>query len=100
MRIRWSRKALDDLKDQIAFIAKDNPQAARKVSARIRATANLIATKPVGRAGRVTGTWEKSVTGLAYVVAYTVIAKAGTETLIILRVIHTARHWENERWPD
>jgi toxin ParE1/3/4 len=69
MRIRWSRKALDDLKDQIAFIAKDNPKAARKVAAQIRATAKVIATRPVGRAGRVSGTWAKSVTGLAYVVA-------------------------------
>jgi toxin ParE1/3/4 len=60
----------------------------------------VIATKPVGRAGRVTGTWAKSVTGLAYIVADTVIGERGAETLVILRVIHTARRWDNESWPD
>jgi plasmid stabilization system protein ParE len=100
MRIRWSRKALDDLKDQIAFIAKDNPQAARKVAEQIRATGQLIAARPVGRKGRVFGTWEKSVKGLPYVVAYCLTAPHGEQTLVILRVIHTARRWPNETWPD
>jgi toxin ParE1/3/4 len=72
MRIRWSRKALDDLKDQVAFIAKDNPQAARYVAARIRATGDLIAARSVGRKGRVEGTWEKSIKGLPYVIAYSI----------------------------
>lgn len=100
MQIRWSRKALDDLKDQIAFIAKDNPQAARKVAKQIRATGHLIATRPVGRKGRVSGTWEKSVKGLPYVVAYCLTVYHGEKTLVILRVIHTARRWPHESWPD
>ncbi len=35
-RVEWSLAALDDLKAQVAWIARDNPVAARQVAARIR----------------------------------------------------------------
>ncbi|WP_348649897.1 type II toxin-antitoxin system RelE/ParE family toxin [Rhizobium rosettiformans] len=55
--------------------------------------------KPTGRPGRVTGTWEKSVPGLPYILAYTMIAAETPETVVILRVIHAARDWQSESWP-
>ncbi|MFN7092191.1 MAG: type II toxin-antitoxin system RelE/ParE family toxin [Allorhizobium sp.] len=57
-RVRWARTALDDLKSQIAFIAADNPTAARLVARKIRSSGELLGQKPTGRPGRVTGTWE------------------------------------------
>jgi plasmid stabilization system protein ParE len=36
--VQWSRHALDDLKRQIAYIAADNPGAARRIADRIRET--------------------------------------------------------------
>lgn len=56
----------------------------------------MLAKKLTGRPGRVTGTWEKSVAGLPYVLAYTVTAEESEETLVVLRVIHTARDWKME----
>jgi toxin ParE1/3/4 len=99
-RIRWSRRALDDLKAQIAFIAADNPKAARLIAQKIRSSGDMLAKKLTGRPGRVTGTWEKSVAGLPYVLAYTVTAEESEETLVVLRVVHTARDWKMETWPD
>ncbi|WLR93609.1 type II toxin-antitoxin system RelE/ParE family toxin [Shinella zoogloeoides] len=98
--VRWSRAALDDLKQQIRHIAKDDPVAARSVAGRIDAAATLLGERAVGRPGRVGGTYEKSVNGLPYVIAYCMDMAEGRETLFILRVIHTARQWRREEWPD
>jgi toxin ParE1/3/4 len=100
--ILWSRDALDDLKRQLIFIAADNPAAAERVVDRLRATAAGLEDFATGRPGRVTGTYEKSVTGLPYIIAYEIIpaheSSAG-EAIAILRVIHTARDWPEEGWP-
>lgn len=98
--VRWSRAALDDLKQQVRHIAADDPIAARSVAERIGAAAVLLGERAVGRAGRVGGTYEKSVSGLPYVIAYCMAVAEGRETLFILRVIHTARQWPRDDWPD
>jgi len=98
--VRWSRAALDDLKQQVRHIAKDDPAAARSVAARIGAAAVLLGERAVGRPGRVGGTYEKSVSGLPYVLAYCMEMTEGRETLFILRVIHAARQWPREEWPE
>jgi toxin ParE1/3/4 len=54
-----------------------------------------------GRQGRVTGTYEKVVPGLPYIIAYRLVAlPEGSEKLVILRVIRGARKWLPEQWPD
>lgn len=97
--VHWSRAALEDLKQQIRHIASDDPAAARSVAGRIDAAVRLLGERPVGRAGRVAGTYEKSVSGLPYVIAYGIDVADGMEALFILRIIHTARHWPSENWP-
>lgn len=74
--------------------------AARSVAGRIDAAATLLGERAVGRPGRVGGTYEKSVGGLPYVIAYCMDIAEGREILFILRVIHTARQWPPEEWPD
>lgn len=91
----WSRDALDDLKAQLAFIAADNPEAARRAADALRDAASGLGRAATGRPGRVAGVYEKSVAGLPYVIAYTI----GEETLGIVRVIHTARDWPKGQWP-
>jgi toxin ParE1/3/4 len=98
--VRWSRAALEDLKQQIRHIARDNPAAARSVAERIDAAVVALGNRPVGRPGRVGGTYEKSVVGLPYIVAYCVEMVEGHETLFILRLIHTARDWPRKEWPS
>lgn len=97
--VQWSRDALDDLKSQIAYIVKDNPNAAHRVADRIDGTATLLGEMATGRPGRVSGTYEKPVTGLPYIIAYTIHAQHNRETISILRVIHTARNWPHDEWP-
>jgi len=98
--VRWSNDALADLAEQVSYIAADNPAAARRVADAIDKTALALGDMPIGRPGRVTGTYEKSVTGLPYVVAYAITQTGGAEEIAIVRVIHTSRDWSPEEWPD
>ncbi|RDD69859.1 type II toxin-antitoxin system RelE/ParE family toxin [Paracoccus versutus] len=97
--VTWARAALDDIKEQIAFIALDNPAAARRVADRLRDTGAALGDMATGRPGRVTGSYEKSVSRLPYIIAYELRVIAGREGVVILRVIHTSRDWADEDWP-
>ncbi|MBT0779228.1 type II toxin-antitoxin system RelE/ParE family toxin [Paracoccus sp. pheM1] len=97
--VTWARAALDDIKEQIAFIALDNPAAARRVADRLRDTGAALGDMATGRPGRVTGSYEKSVSRLPYIIAYELRTIAGRESVVILRVIHTSRDWADEDWP-
>ena len=98
--VRWSTNALADLVDQIASIAADNPAAARRVADAIDKTALALGDMPRGRHGRVTGTYEKSVTGLPDILAYAITQTGGEEDIALVRVIHISRDWSAEEWPD
>ena len=47
MRVTWKPRALAQLRDIHAYIAKDNPRAAAAVVERIQAVAALLATYPL-----------------------------------------------------
>lgn len=68
--VTWAREALNDMREQIAFIAEDNPAAARRVADRLRDTGEALGESATGRPGRVTGTYEKSVIRLPYIISY------------------------------
>ena len=91
--VRWSSDALADLTDQLAYIASENPSAARRVADALDRTALALGDMPTGRAGRVTGTYMKSVTGRPYVITYALMLQGGVEAVVIVRVIHTSRDW-------
>jgi toxin ParE1/3/4 len=93
MQVRWLRTALRDLASQIDFIATDNPEAAARVSVRIRASVARLAEFPdMGRMGRVPSTRELVVAGTPWVVVYQV----GT-AVEILRVLHASQSWPPRR---
>ncbi|EQB32648.1 type II toxin-antitoxin system RelE/ParE family toxin [Sphingobium ummariense] len=96
--VQWSHDALADLERQVITIAKDNPQAAHRVAKRIRATGDALAEFATGHPGRVSGTYEKSVTRLPYIIAYALSEDA--TVLTILHVIHTSRNWLADEWPE
>lgn len=96
--VQWSNDALDDLEEQAVHIAKDNPAAARRVAKRIRETGDALAEFATGHPGRVSGTYEKSVNRLPYIVAYAL--NDDDMVLTILHVIHTSRNWLPEDWPE
>lgn len=96
----WSAEARRDYLDILRHVARDNPAAAERVVDAIERVGNDLGRFATGRPGRVSGTYEKSVPRLPYIVAYAVTARGGRETISILRVIHTARDWPTEEWPD
>ncbi|HEX2135011.1 MAG TPA: type II toxin-antitoxin system RelE/ParE family toxin [Microvirga sp.] len=100
-RIVWSREALTDFNGAIGYIAERDETAAERVAERIEAAIHALAERPHGRPGRVKGSYEKSVTGLPYVIAYALTTEPdGSETLNVLHVIHTRRNWPEGEWPS
>jgi toxin ParE1/3/4 len=94
----WSAEARQDYLDILRYIA-DNPLAAEKVVDVIEKIGNELGRFATGRPGRVTGTYEKSITRLPYIIAYALATRADRESVVILRVIHSARDWPAEEWP-
>ena len=93
MNIVWSPEAIEDLVSLRAYIAEDNPAAARRVVLHlIRSVEQLLPDNPqIGRPGRVPGTRELVIPRTPYIVPYRLQRNA----IQILRVYHAAR-----RWPD
>jgi len=90
MRVRWSRPARQQLDRQAAYIAIDNPVAARLVVQRVRAAARGLATHPLkGRPGRVLDTRELVVAHTSLIIAYKVI----DQVVFIVAVMHGAQEW-------
>ena len=99
-RVVWSIDASTEYREIVTYIASDDPLAADKVATRIRDAVHDLATMPTGRQGRVSGTHEKVISGLPYIIAYALGDEPrGHETITILRVIHGARNWPDESWP-
>lgn len=90
MRVNWLRKALASLDEAAEYIAKDNPEAARRLVAEAFRQTDLLADHPeIGRPGRVLGTREFVMSGFPYLIPYRV--RHGR--VEILRVFHSARRW-------
>ena len=90
MQLRWLRRALENLDDEAAFLAKDSPQIAAEFVRHLRDSAATLADHPnMGRAGRIAGTRELVITRFSYILPYRVRDCA----VEILRVFHTARKW-------
>ncbi len=88
MKIRWLRNALLNLDEEAAYIAAEDPAAARLVVARILEAVALLASQPaIGRPGRVLGTRELIVPKTHYLIPY----RLRTDQVEILRVFHTSR---------
>ncbi|WP_421850760.1 type II toxin-antitoxin system RelE/ParE family toxin [Novosphingobium sp.] len=97
-QVIWSREALSDAADMLRHIATDDANAAHQVIDRIEATGDALGKFATGHPGRVAGTYEKSVRTLPYIIAYALTAD--DETVVILRVIHAARDWREQDWPQ
>jgi len=90
MRVRWLRKALQNLAGEAEYIARNDPVAAAHMVARMSEAVERLSSFPaLGRPGRVVGTRELVVTGTPYIIPYRV--RGGD--VEILRVFHAARKW-------
>lgn len=94
MRVRWLRTALRNLEDEAAYIATDDPEAARAVVQRVLEAVDSLGDQPgLGRPGRVPGTRELVVRKTRYIVPY----RVSGEVVEVLRVFHTSRR-RPTRW--
>ena len=92
MQVRWLRRALKNLDEEAAYIARDDVEAAARMVERIASAVDRLASYPAsGRPGRVLGTRELVISGTPYIVPYRIRG----DTLEVLRVFHGAR-----KWPD
>ena len=90
MGVVWTPRARQQLLAISAYIAQENPTAARQTIDRIRdAVARLAEHPALGRVGRIAGTRELVIAGTPYIVAYRV--REGS--LRVLAVIHSSQRW-------
>ncbi|MFO8023829.1 type II toxin-antitoxin system RelE/ParE family toxin [Thiohalophilus sp.] len=95
MRVKWLRKALINLEQEAAYIARENPEAARLVVQRIEHSIGLLGDNPaLGRVGRVPGTRELLIPDTRYLIPYRV--RPRLQQIEILRVFHLARQIPGE----
>lgn len=97
----WADTARSDYLRIIRFIAQENPDAAERVADDLDGAVVGLGEMAIGRPGRVSGTYEKVVSGLPYIIAYAITVEADHgETIAVLHVIHGARDWPEGGWPE
>jgi addiction module RelE/StbE family toxin len=90
MRVIVTPQAREELREHIAYIARHNPDAAKRTRARIIGRIRVLRDHPMtGRPGRAAGTRELVITGTRYLAIYTIIA----ETVYIVHINHGAQQW-------
>jgi addiction module RelE/StbE family toxin len=86
--LRITRRAQRHLDGIADYVGERNPEAARRIGARIREIFDLLAAFPlIGREGVLAGTREMAVPGLPYVVVY----RVDNGAVVILGVYHGAQ---------
>jgi addiction module RelE/StbE family toxin len=93
MDVRWLRRALQDLDSIAAYVARDNPTAARALLAAIRERTGQLASFPfMGRASERADVRE-FVVHRHYLVSY----RVRPERIEILQVWHTAQERRGQK---
>lgn len=101
-RTIWSPRAAAAYRREVLdYLEEQGEPALRRVAGDIERTIEILAQRPIGRPGRVSGTYEKLVVGQPYVVVYALTPSddGGEDDLVVMRIVHTARDWPPGRWP-
>ena len=89
-RIRWTRKAFQNLEMAVLYVAEKNPQSAGELAKKIYQSINVLGVHPqIGRPGRCKGTRELVINGTPYIVPYRIHGRH----VEILTVLHGAKKW-------
>jgi len=93
MRVRWTLRALQDLEDQCAYIAQNDPEFAAQQGFDVFRRVEALGEFPYrGRPGRDEGTRELPLAGTPWIAVYEV----DSEGVLILRLWHGAQDWPRE----
>jgi len=88
--IVWSPRAIEHLTHLRSYIARDNPNAARRIADALLDAVERLADLPnLGRPGRVAGTRELVVPGTRYVIPY----RQRGDRLEVIAVFHGRQKW-------
>jgi toxin ParE1/3/4 len=90
MRVILEESAVADIDQLAAWVAKDNPQAARAIIRKILETIERLNLFPaLGHEGRDRGTYERTVSRTAYIIVYEIRRKPSA--VLVIAVVHGAR---------
>lgn len=93
MTIVWSPRAIEHLAHLREYIARDNPNAAKRIaSALLEAVERLAQLPNLGRPGRVAGTRELVVPGTPYIIPY----RLRGDRLEVVAVFHARQKWPKQ----
>ena len=100
-KVIWAPIARAEFQGLLDYAQERNPQGVSTILRKVGAAVALLAERPHGRQGRVAGTYEKTISGLPYVIAYELDnSDPEAPALWVLRIIHTARDWPSGEWPE
>ncbi len=94
MKLRWTDHARRDLLAIGRYIARDNPQAARRWSERLRERARQAAENPL--AGRVVPELGRDDVREVFLRSYRIVYRVGEDTVDVLTVFEGHRLLPNE----
>ena len=87
MRVKWLRKAAQNLEDAYDYLAKDNPKVAQAFVQDVYRLVNLLPAQPaMGLAGRVVGTRELVIQDYPFIIPYRVVLLLWNGILLTYRV--------------
>ena len=93
MTIVWSPRAIEHLAHLREYIARDNPNAAKRIaSALLEAIERLAQLPNLGRPGRVAGARELVVPGTPYIIPY----RLRGDRLEVVAVFHARQKWPKQ----
>jgi len=93
VEVKWRRKAVGDLESIRRYVRAKNPQAAKEIAALLMDAIRRLQQQPgIGREGRVPRTREW-VAVKPYVIVYAV----ENDALVVVRVLHGAQLWPEEK---
>ncbi|MBC7906091.1 MAG: type II toxin-antitoxin system RelE/ParE family toxin [Rhodospirillaceae bacterium] len=93
MKVRWTRRAEDDLLAQCDYIAREDPRLAERIGSEVLVRVAGLSDHPHrGRSGRVEGTRELPLPGLPWLAVYTI----EDDAVFILRLLHGTQAWPPE----
>ena len=93
MTIVWSPRAIEHLAHLREYIARDNPNAAKRIaSALLEAIERLAQLPNLGRPGRVAGTRELVVPRVPYIIPY----RLRGDRLEVVAVFHARQKWPKQ----
>jgi toxin ParE1/3/4 len=101
-RVLWSPSGLAFYEREVLdWLDTLGESATQRIRGDIERATEILAQRPIGRPGRIAGTYEKSVAGQPYIIAYALLPRddGGADDILILRIVHTSRDWPPGRWP-